>query len=129
MNGLKHFLKELTYSFKSLRQNISNLIYYFPLVWKDRWYDFYYLEEFIVYKLDNMIRHWDKNNYVGGNFTKLRIIVIRNAIYDREDKIQELQYDYIIHKKYTKEEYHQQVKKINDKSYGRLGRNIYRFWD
>lgn len=129
MNGLITFLIKLNYSFKSLSQKVSNLIYYFPLIWNDKWYDFYYLEQFLVYKLDHMIKHWDKHTHVGGNFTKLRMIAIRNAIYDREDKIYEIHNDYMLHKKYTYEECKQLIKEINDKSYGRLGRNLYRFWD
>ena len=38
-------MKTIWYNFKQFIQNINNLIYWFPVIWKDRqWDDYYFLE-------------------------------------------------------------------------------------
>ena len=114
---------------KSFFYNIKNIWVYRKIVWNDRWWDHSFLTEMIVFKLQTMIDNWDDAHYIGSDFTKKRMIIIRKRIEEYSDKIDELQYEYIVNKKYSKEEYRQELRKLNDKTWGTFGRNLGRFWD
>lgn len=115
--------------FYSIIDGIKNFWIYRSLIWNDRWWDHYYLNRFIVRKLETMIDKWDDAHYVGSDFTKKRMIIIKDRIEKYDDIKHELEYDYIVHKKYTNEQYKDEIKKLNNKTWGEFGRNIRRFWD
>jgi len=50
----------------SIPQGISNLIHYFPLVWKDRDYDKDYLLRILRYKLSRMEKNFRRNDFYMG---------------------------------------------------------------
>ncbi len=43
---------------KSLIYSITNLFYYLPIIWKDRQWDYYYIEQLLLYKYK---RHYKAN--------------------------------------------------------------------
>ena len=45
--------------YRSFKEGISNLIYWFPVIWRDRNYDHYYLSEILRHKLKSMVKFYD----------------------------------------------------------------------
>ena len=94
---------------------IKNLFKYSKLVWRDRWWDYYFLEDWILFKLKDMEKHWgEKTHYVGDCFTKKRLQVLIK-------KLEEL--------KKLDEEFDKDIMKKRAEVYKLLGRNIGKFWD
>jgi outer membrane protein assembly factor BamD (BamD/ComL family) len=114
--------------FISFIQGLKNLWKYKGIVWKDRWWDYEFLINIIIFKLDDMIKNWDDAHYVGSDFTKKRMIVIRNRIASYEDNMESL-YKKFSYGKITKEELEKEIEKLNNKTWGALGKNIRKFWD
>ena len=48
------------YLFKDIKQGISNIIYYFKTVWKDRSYDFQYIEEMYLIKFKRLLQFYEE---------------------------------------------------------------------
>jgi hypothetical protein len=44
---------------RQIRKGISNLIYYFPIIWEDRDWDYCYIYVMIEAKLERMIKYWE----------------------------------------------------------------------
>lgn len=56
----------IKYAFRRFKQGCKNLIRWFPVIWKDRDFDFAFLEELILQKLDHMILFFGSHDvYVG----------------------------------------------------------------
>lgn len=119
----------MKYAIKSFIYGIQNLWKWKSVAWNDRWFDHSFLITVIKFKLQDMINNWDNAHYIGSNFTKLRMIVILKRIEAFEDRLDDLLYLYVVHKKFTKEEYKRERRKIISKTWCVLGRNIERFWD
>ena len=115
--------------FRRIIDGINNFWYYRKLIWNDRWWDHAFLTDMIEAKLQNMIDHWDESNSIGYKFTKKRMIVLQKRIKNFDRKIVDLEYDYIVEKKYTFDEYKKESKKIHDETWSQFGRNLHRFWD
>jgi hypothetical protein len=54
MEEIKRFMKRIRINFNLFVKGIINLYYWFPIIWKDRDWDHYFLEEILHYKLTNM---------------------------------------------------------------------------
>jgi hypothetical protein len=107
-SSIKHFC----YDFK---EGIKNLIKYFKLIWKDRWWDYYYLEELILFKLKDMENKWgNETHYVGDKFTKKRLQVLIKKLEELKKMEEDLELD---------------INKKREKVYKLLGKNLGRFWD
>ena len=51
---------------KNFFTNIKNLITWFPIIWKDRQWDFYYIEKLLLKKVQLIIKyHKNRNFFVG----------------------------------------------------------------
>ena len=93
----------------------QNLKLYFPILIKDRWWDYEFFDELIIYKLKDLERHWGKDtHYVGDCFAKGRIKVLLK----QWEKIKKLEIKDL--KKYKKE---------RAKWFCRFGRTLPRLWD
>jgi hypothetical protein len=57
---LKRKIKE--FNIYSITQGISNLIKWFPLIWKDRDFDQGYLYDMLYFKLNNMQKFFESGN-------------------------------------------------------------------
>jgi len=88
-----YYIKELYYNekfelpyeiiefFKSKYYNIKkyfrNLLKYHKILKQDEWWDFFYFEDLIIYKLKDLEKHWGVDtHYEGDCFTKKRIQVL-----------------------------------------------------
>ena len=63
---------------KSMYRGLCNLRRYYSVVYKHRWWDYYFMLEMIDKMLEEREQHWVKNtHYVGDKFTLGRIKVLR----------------------------------------------------
>ena len=115
--------------FYQIKEGLYNFWYYRKLIWHDRWWDHAFLTDMIETKLQNMIDHWDDSIYIGHQFTKKRMIILQKRIKEFDSRIMDLEYDYVVKKKYTLEEYKKEKKKLHNDTWGQFGKNIQRFWD
>lgn len=129
LDGIKLEVKErIIHPFKSIKKGIYNYWIYRKIIWNDRWYDHSFFISLIDFKLQTLIDNWDNSNYIGSNFTKKRIMVIKNRIASYEDNLDELHIQYY-DKKLSKSELIDKINKLNEKTWKELGRNLTRFWD
>jgi hypothetical protein len=96
-----------------MKQGVVNLIEWFKVVWKYRWWDFGFSLMMIKRDLELKEKRWGVDtNYVGDSFTKKRIQVLLRQLERYEDAVDIYDED-------------MQLKKFM-KMYGR---NIHRLWD
>lgn len=63
---------------KSVYRGLCNLRRYYSVVYKHRWWDYYFMLEVIDKMLEEREQHWVKStHYVGDRFTLGRIKVLR----------------------------------------------------
>lgn len=113
---------EIEFLFKDIKNKLHDIIYgikniikFMPIIWKDRWWDYFYFEDLLLFKLKDMEKNWGENtHYVGDNFTKKRLQVLIK-------KLEEI--------KKLDEKYDENVLKKRKEFYTLLGKNIMRFWD
>ena len=127
-------------SFKGFFIGLYNFWKFRKIIFRDRFWDYSFLVEILVFKLKDMEDNWVKNtHYEGDKFTKGRITVLRKRIESLEDDIQEIEERYMgyfsthvvtdeerlkIYKSMRKE-----IQILTDKAYKTLGRNLRKFWD
>lgn len=64
-------------SVKEVWRSMANLVIFARVVWRYRWYDYYYPLDFIVKDLELKLVEWGVNtHYVGDKFTRCRIQVV-----------------------------------------------------
>lgn len=110
---------------------MENFWKYKSIIYRDRWWDYSFTMQLLQFKLKDTIDNWtEKNTHsVGAYFTRKRMIVLLKRLENFEDTLDNLQYDFIVNKKYTKEEYDEARKEVIMKTWLSLGNNIQRFWD
>ena len=127
-------------SFKGFFRGLYNFWKFRKIIFRDRFWDYSFLVEIIVFKLKDMEDHWVTNTqYEGDKFTKGRITVLRKRIESLEDDIQEIEeryMDYFSTHDVTDEERYKiyksmrkEIQVLTDKAYKTLGRNLRKFWD
>ena len=127
-------------SFKGFFRSLYNFWKFRKIIFRDRFWDYSFLVEILVFKLKDMEDNWVKNtHYEGDKFTKGRITVLRKRIESLEDDIQEIEeryMDYFSTHDVTDEErlriyksMRKEIQLLTDKAYKTLGRNIRNFWD
>jgi len=95
----------------------QNLKLYFPILIKDRWYDYEFFEELIIHKLKDLEKHWGKDtHYVGDCFTKKRIQVLLR----KWEKIKKLENNIDTFK---------EAEKLKVQWFKEFGRTLPRLWD
>lgn len=57
------YWKSIGWRLKYLKNSITNLIRWFPVIWKDRDYDDYYIFEVLKFKLTNQAKYISKRDY------------------------------------------------------------------
>lgn len=67
-----------------IHQGIAALIYFFPVIWRFRRWDYSFQLAVIKRMLQNCDKHWHKSHYVGMEFTHGRIKVLLRML-DRYD--------------------------------------------
>ena len=127
-------------SFKGFFRGLYNFWKFRKIIFRDRFWDYSFLVEILVFKLKDMEDNWVKNtHYEGDKFTKGRITVLRKRIESLEDDIQEIEeryMDYFSTHEVTDEERYKiyksmrkEIQILTDKAYKTLGRNLRKFWD
>ena len=102
--------------YRSIKTGIKNLIFYFKVIWNDRFWDSYFIYILLDKKLQQMENNWCVNTYAEGDEeTKKIIISLRQKIksiieYDNYDD-------------YKKEQ------KLKRKFFLELYKNMDRLWD
>jgi len=95
----------------------QNLKLYFPILIKDRWWDYGFFEELIIHKLKDLEKHWGKDtHYVGDCFTKKRIQVLLR----KWEKIKKLENNIDTFK---------EAEKLKVQWIKEFGRTLPRLWD
>jgi hypothetical protein len=56
------FYENIGYRFKYVYNSIKNLIRWFPIIWKDRDWDHAYVEDILLFKLNNMYKRFSDPN-------------------------------------------------------------------
>ena len=108
---LYEFFDDKIYNFKKFFRNLK---LYYPILKRDEWWDYSYFEELVIFKLKQLEKHWgDDTHYIGDNFTKKRIQVLLREW----EKIEELDEDL------------QDVDKLKEEWFRKLGRLLPRLWD
>ncbi len=83
-------------SFKNFFRGLYNFWKFRKIIFRDRFWDYSFLVEILVFKLKDMEDHWVTNTqYEGDKFTKGRITVLRKRIESLEDDIQEIEERYM----------------------------------
>lgn len=127
-------------SIKGFFIGLYNFWKFRKIIFRDRFWDYSFLVEMIVFKLKDMEDNWVKNtHYEGDKFTKGRITVLRKRIESLEENIQEIEERYMSYfstHEVTDEErlriyksMRKEIQILTDEAYKTLGRNIRKFWD
>ena len=56
--------------------NIKNLIYWFPVIWDDRDYDYVFILRIEMHKINSIIKRYEKTSYYVGQEDNLRYLLI-----------------------------------------------------
>ena len=98
MKNLRLWWKfEGRHMFRNFKQGIRNLIHYFPIIWKDRDWDYHYTLDILEYKLKRQRDYIDKNKrFVGYEFV-IRDLNICLSLLDKlkEDYYSMEKYEYL----------------------------------
>lgn len=82
-----NFKNEITWRYKELKRGIINLIRWFPVIWKDRDWDNYYLEELIMTKLQYMAAHFEnEGRHVDAKKDAARMRTVYNLLNRVQDE-------------------------------------------
>lgn len=137
-DDFKMFLKDIRLAVLGFFIGMGNFWYYRELIYRDRWYDHDFLIKFITVKLKQMEENWHNCHYMGSDFTKKRMQIIRKGLETFEEEIDNMVYKKVTEipqeysdeeRKEARKEIRKESRRIEDKVFSRLGRNIRRFWD
>ena len=110
MSSLETFFYNCKYFFLNIKT-------YFSILKKDRWWDYYFFEDLVIFKLKDLEKHWGKDtHYKGDCFTKKRIQVLLREW----ERIQEFDVDNPLDEK---------TEKMKEEWFRKLGRLMPRLWD
>ena len=74
---MRYYLRDIYNFFRyDIPQGIATVIYFFPVIWRFRRWDYNFQLAVIKRMLQNCDKHWDKSHYVGMEFTHGRIKVL-----------------------------------------------------
>lgn len=65
-------MKQLFYYYRKFKQGIENLFYYFKVIWNDRQWDYEFLYNLELRKVQKMIQWWSSGNNVTNEKNVLR---------------------------------------------------------
>jgi hypothetical protein len=125
----------IVYRWKTFTKGISNLWRWRKIVWRDRWWDYDFLNEFLLFKLKDMEAHWGVDTHYVNDFvekdTLKKLIEDLEWLMD-EDRADEFIYDENKDKRDVKTQYSEYGKEYDKRAksfYGRLERHHRKFWD
>ena len=81
------------YYHKFLKHGMKNLIYWFPIIWKDRNYDHDYILTILKHKIKAQSKHiGEKGNHVNAPMDAKRMMICVNLIQKLQDSFYEMEY-------------------------------------
>jgi len=133
---LKYFWdNKIMYPIRSFNHGVSNLIKYRKLIWRDRWWDYNFMLEMLLFKLKDMEEHWVKDtHYVNDTDEKetLQKLIEDLEWLVNEDRVDDFAKDKEGNSLDIKEQYrqyHEEYKRRSRSFFGRLDRNHRKLWD
>lgn len=127
MTWFRHYVR---YPFLEVVYGIQNFWKFRKIIYRDRWFDHSFIIDLLVFKLEDMEKHWVKDTiHEGDSFEKGRLRIIISRLKNFEEESETLMYDYVVHKRYSKEEYKRLRNDLIKKTFLVFGKNIHRFWD
>jgi len=114
--NLNHYI---TSPIKNIIRGFENLIKYRSLIWNDRWWDYSFFLNMMLFKLKDMENRWGTDTHYVGDLEDKE--TLKKLIHDLEwmiDDDNELLPDYT-----------EQYKKRSRSFFGRLDRNHLKLWD
>ena len=109
----------ILYPIRSFKKGISNLWKWRKIIWKDRWWDYYYLLELLRFKLQDMENHWGKDTHYVNDYDEKKIL---------QDMIEDLEW-MLNDENELKDGYQEEYKKRSKRFFGRLDRHHKKLWD
>jgi len=78
---IEYFSRIQMSKIRDIKKGIKNLWKYKKIIWKDRWWDYYFFVEIIKFKIKDMESHWGKDtiyidDYKEENFLKELINIL-----------------------------------------------------
>jgi hypothetical protein len=109
----------IIYPIKSFLKGIDNLWRWRKIIWKDRWWDYYYLLEILRFKLKDMEEHWGKDTHYVKDYEEKESL--KKLIEDLEWMIDDTNE--------FEDGYMDEYKKRSKRFFGRLDRGHRKLWD
>ncbi len=107
------------YPYRNVVNGVSNLIKYWEIIWNDRWFDYSFLLELLLFKLKDMQKHWGVDTHYVND--KVDREIIDKLIEDLEWMLDtELEFD---------DGYEEEYNRRSRSFFGRLNRHHRKLWD
>jgi hypothetical protein len=104
---------------RNFRTGIYNLIKYRSIIWNDRWWDYSFMLEILLFKLKDMESNWGANTHYVNDLEDKD--TLKKMIVDLE---------WMLNEEYSLEDgYSEKYKKVSTRFFGRLDRNHLKLWD
>ena len=117
IDRVRFFIREYS-NFSSIKYCVTNLWKWKSVICKDRWWDYSFFLELLLFKLKDMEENWGRNTHYIGDYDDKKIL--QELISDLELLI-EMDDDI----EYKEED----RKKVANRFFGKLGRHYHKFWD
>jgi len=88
-----YFKYNIKYPYINIKIGLSNFWKYKSIIWNDRWYDYSFFNDLVLFKLKDMNEHWCKDTY-GENDYKQKEILEKSIKLLEEIKVLEDSNDY-----------------------------------
>lgn len=131
---MKHLLYKIRYAWSDFRTGISNLITWFPVIWKDRWWDHHFFFVILHRKLSLMeenFRNYGCHKFAKKDADKMKVVVnlldriIKGEYFEQANKDFKMQPKYKI--MFVKED--QMIKQDIEMIFKLLKKHIRSWWD
>lgn len=118
---LNYFLSnKFLYPYKNIKNGFSNLIKYRSIIWHDRWWDYSFTLNMLLFKLKDTEEHWGKDTHYVNDLDDKKMI--QEIIEDLEWMVDENNDDF-------SNNFEEEYKKRSKRMFGKLDRNHRKFWD
>jgi len=126
-NILDNYLFDITYwwrnsiiyPIKSFFKGINNFLKWRKIIFKDRWWDYYFLLKILHFKLQDMEYHWGKDTHYVKDYEEKKIL--KNLLEDLEWMLDD--------ENEFNDGYEEEYKKRSRRFFNRLDRHHRKLWD
>jgi hypothetical protein len=106
--------------FNSIVQCITNFIKWRKVICRDRWWDYSFMLELLLFKLKDMNKYWGTSTHYQGDLDDKKIL---------EEMIEDLEWMLNDDIDDTTDSYWKEYKKRSKRFWGRMDRHHLKFWD